>query len=216
VSPHSARPDQTWLHAIGSWLARYRCQCRQRSRLTCGLYCQTWTAMIAHLPLTHYVLEAASSIPAPEITELHYGCWRGSRAPPVDPYLRDRFQRQCGELGFARGPNIIQCSSCEWVACLPNNGRPHIPQALARAWHSHLYKAHRLNRWSHLTGCPAQSELFFRLLLKNTVRWVHWPVYLIFWTAPHRAHQSKPNQETHRNTKSNRASRRNPREDAKE
>jgi hypothetical protein len=30
----------------------------------------------------------------------------------MDPYLRDRFQRQCGELGFARGHYIVQCSSC--------------------------------------------------------------------------------------------------------
>jgi hypothetical protein len=35
-------------------------------------------------------------------------------------------------------------------------------------------------------GCSAQSELFFRLLLKNTVRWVHTPAYPIFWIAPHR------------------------------
>jgi hypothetical protein len=43
-------------------------------------------------------------------------------------------------------------------------------------------------RHTHYTaGCSAQSELFFRLLLKNTVRWAHSPAYPFFWTAPHRA-----------------------------
>jgi hypothetical protein len=76
--------------------------------------------------------------------------------------------------------------------------RPHIPQALARAWHSHLYKYQCRRLWNHWTGNSAQSELFFRLLLKNTVRWVHPSVYPSFWTAPHGAHQSKLNQEIHR------------------
>jgi hypothetical protein len=38
----------------------------------------------------------------------------------------------------------------------------------------------------HRAGYSAQSELFFRLLLKNTVRWVHIPAYPTFWIAPSR------------------------------
>jgi hypothetical protein len=45
--------------------------------------------------------------------------------------------------------------------------------------------------WNNLAGCSAQSELFFRLLLKNTVRWVHPPAYPYFWIAPHGAQPFK-------------------------
>ncbi|KAG0603329.1 hypothetical protein M758_10G085300 [Ceratodon purpureus] len=46
----------------------------------------------------------------------------------------------------------------------------------------------------HTAECSAQSELFFRLLLKNTVRWAHRPAYPNFWIAPSGAQPtSKPN-----------------------
>ncbi|KAG0583922.1 hypothetical protein KC19_3G172100 [Ceratodon purpureus] len=54
-----------------------------------------------------------------------------------------------------------------------------------------VYKNRRLREMKYVAGCSAQSELFFRLLLKNTVRWVHSPAYPIFWNAPHGAHQPK-------------------------
>ncbi|KAG0603408.1 hypothetical protein M758_10G091700 [Ceratodon purpureus] len=58
------------------------------------------------------------------------------------------------------------------------------------------YKARCVVSSNHAGGCSAQSELFFRLLLKNTVRWAHSPAYPIFWIAPRGAQPtSKPNQE---------------------
>jgi hypothetical protein len=41
-----------------------------------------------------------------------------------------------------------------------------------------------IHRDLHIAGYSAQSELFFRLLLKNTVRWAHLPAYPNFWIAP--------------------------------
>ena len=52
-----------------------------------------------------------------------------------------------------------------------------------------------------MAGCSAHSELFFRLLLKNTVRWAHITAYPIFWIAPCGAHKHQnlnPNFLTHR------------------
>jgi hypothetical protein len=45
------------------------------------------------------------------------------------------------------------------------------------------YRGRREATAVKIVGCSAQSELFFRLLLKNTVRWAHTPAYPIFWTA---------------------------------
>lgn len=65
------------------------------------------------------------------------------------------------------------------------------PIRVARTRTLYPYNNRRLNCVQNEAKCSAQSELFFRLLLKNTVRWVHLPAYSIFWIAPHGAHQFK-------------------------
>jgi hypothetical protein len=63
--------------------------------------------------------------------------------------------------------------------------------------HIFVHSLSPVTRWTYHAGCSAQSELFFRLLLKNTVRWVHTPAYYYFWTAPHGAPSTKSQTGTH-------------------
>ena len=64
------------------------------------------------------------------------------------------------------------------------------PYMLLQVFHCLCISSNMFRSSLHPTGCAAQSDLLFRLLLKNTVCWVHSPVYPSFWTSRQRAHQS--------------------------